>query len=1021
VKINNVIVTGVCSLALTTQLVASNDVGKVVGGNEWNITDLRANERVWSRVDQLTNHAGNVEFHTNRYVELENGLNYMEGGQWKQSSELIKPCEGGAEALCGQHKAYFSYNLLDGIRTITPEGVELRSLPLGISYFDGVNSVLIAELKNCVGEIIPPNQIIYRNAFTDFEADVCYTYTKSGIEQDLILREQPTSMPDGINPDTARLQLLTEFINPPRPVLMSRKLKAQSGVELPDQIVQFGSMSMGSGRSFFTDGESRGEGKKEVRVGKQFLKLDGRDILIEEIPVKAIESEIQELPKAASVSANRLLKYSKQLIVKTKQAVPTIRVNENVKKSPVLVAVNSTKPKGYLLDYSLQTSLTNFTFDGSTTYVASNNVSLSGTVTFQGGTIIKLAHGASLNAGGNSLNISTFGNGWRPVIITASDDDTVGNSIPGSTGNPNGYYGRPALGITTPLSVTITNFRILYAQEGLKLVGPGTPTSSSVGMPLFDVQFVNCGNGVNVYQTNACLRNILFSTVATNIVLSTYCNATVENSTFNTSTCIVSRVYTNGIAPAINLTNCIFANVIAPSVGGVVAISGSYCGFYNSPGTYGVQNPITTLSNPFQTVAAGNNYLRRGSVFAESGTTQIDPSLKLQLKQLTTDPPLFLTNLVDTAVSTAVILTPQARRNMGTPDLGYHYKPIDYMAVRFMITNAPLVITNGAVIGLTGDNGILLLDGASISCEGSPTNINHFVEYRIVQEAPIGLGVTGNAYSVVPYRYGNGAMPGKFKFTEFSWLNGNYGGNLFSLNGVVAGSDGWTYTTLDISDCIFRQGNITLYAGKNTISFKNNIIENNTVYISANVGVSFFNNIWNSCDVFLDIENTSLYSLFDNVFYSCISVGGPSTIIRGYNAYINTPSTNYMDFGLAATDKVLTNMTWQVGALGNYYQPTNSTLINAGSRTAASAGLYHYTVLSNQTKEAATQVDIGVHYVATGSNGLPVDTDGDSVSDYLEDLNGDGSASNDPTAWNTYNSITGLTTNQGIRVFTPLK
>src|SRR2546427_2227695 len=38
-----------------------------------------------------------------------------------------------------------------------------------------------------------------------------------------------------------------------------------------------------------------------------------------------------------------------------------------------------------------------------------------------------------------------------------------------------------------------------------------------------------------------------------------------------------------------------------------------------------------------------------------------------------------------------------------------------------------------------------------------------------------------------------------------------------------------------------------------------------------------------------------------------------------------------------------TSFYWQVGPLGNYYLLTNSALIDAGSRTAVAAGLYHYT------------------------------------------------------------------------------
>ena len=53
--------------------------------------------------------------------------------------------------------------------------------------------------------------------------------------------------------------------------------------------------------------------------------------------------------------------------------------------------------------------------------------------------------------------------------------------------------------------------------------------------------------------------------------------------------------------------------------------------------------------------------------------------------------------------------------------------------------------------------------------------------------------------------------------------------------------------------------------------------------------------------------------------------------------------------------------TAKTGPLGNYYQPTNSPLINAGSESVDDAGLTGYTILTNQSPDTGT-VDIGYHY-----------------------------------------------------------
>jgi hypothetical protein len=79
-----------------------------------------------------------------------------------------------------------------------------------------------------------------------------------------------------------------------------------------------------------------------------------------------------------------------------------------------------------------------------------------------------------------------------------------------------------------------------------------------------------------------------------------------------------------------------------------------------------------------------------------------------------------------------------------------------------------------------------------------------------------------------------------------------------------------------------------------------------------------------------------------------------------------------------------------MSAFGNYYLSSMTPLYEAGSRTAGAAGLAQYTVFANQTKDAANSaVNIGLHYVAA-TNGLPLDSDGDGIPDYVEDANGNG-------------------------------
>jgi len=107
-----------------------------------------------------------------------------------------------------------------------------------------------------------------------------------------------------------------------------------------------------------------------------------------------------------------------------------------------------------------------------------------------------------------------------------------------------------------------------------------------------------------------------------------------------------------------------------------------------------------------------------------------------------------------------------------------------------------------------------------------------------------------------------------------------------------------------------------------------------------------------------------------------------------YNAYTN--AANPFPIGGSHDVGGVSSFNWQSSWLGNYYAPTNSPVINKGSVTANTLGLYHFTTQIDQTKEAASVVDMGYHYVAVDGNGRPLDYDSDGLADYLEDANGNG-------------------------------
>jgi hypothetical protein len=149
------------------------------------VVERGANHRIWQRTTYETLPSGQTVSHVHQYTELATGLHYLENGQWVESKEVIEAFPGGAVARQGQHKVIFANNLnsAGAIDMQTPDGKRMRSHILGLSYYDSATgkSVLIAEVKDCQGRILPPNQVIYDDAFTDISADVRYTYTKGSI------------------------------------------------------------------------------------------------------------------------------------------------------------------------------------------------------------------------------------------------------------------------------------------------------------------------------------------------------------------------------------------------------------------------------------------------------------------------------------------------------------------------------------------------------------------------------------------------------------------------------------------------------------------------------------------------------------------------------------------------------------------------------------------------------------------------------------------------------------------------
>jgi hypothetical protein len=929
------------------------------------IAEIGPHHRVWQRITVETDENGNTISRTNSaYTELETGMNVQQpDGSYVEASDEIEITTTGAIAQKTRHQVTFAgnCNTAVAIDLLAADGQRFQSHVLGLSYLDTATgqSVMIAEVKDSGGRLMPSkNEVVYFDAFTGLRGNISYQNSKAGLEQNIILTGRPPAPAAfNLNKQTVVLQVLSEFVAAPEP---QKQQTTDSSGRLVDVVLNFGDLSIGRGRSFLIGEQS----DQSIDVKKYWGHPGGRTILIEEVDYTAIEPLLNTL----TASAAPILKNSPDGVlyaVSAKRLLPPVKV---AKKSnpPMKLAGASWSGKGVLIDYSTASSSTNFTFQGDTTYYVSGTVNLSGTNTvFEGGAVFKFSPTNT-----PKLNITSpiiwQGGMYRPVVMTARDDDTVGDKITGSTGNPNtNYFANPALyidGATAGTNAILQNLRIAFAQSAIVFNG-------STGHVVSHAQLVNCANGVTATNTDFSLRNALLYNVLTNFDGSS-ATGRCEHLTVDTANWM-----NNNSALTLTMTNSLLVSV-------------------TNTGSFTSNSVSTGTASAFQTVGAAGHYLADGT-YRNGGTPNINAALLADLKQRTTYPPIVLTNnfTVDTTLS------PQAGRDTDTPDLGYHYDPLDYV-VGLTLTNT-MQLTNGVALGTYGAS-ITLGTGGRIISEGSPVSLNWIVRYNTVQEqATTNWSASSSARVINLSGNVSGQLQVSCNFTAWSLL-GNHDYHLFG--GKVNDKH-----DIAFKDCQFGGGSFHFVADSSG-SMTNCLWDRVSFDLEEwknDPNQYLYNNLFRGGSVIVNQGNSlGNWVIKDNLFDQTIITQG-GILVHSNNAYISgfnrlTPTN--------ANDVVLTNIpVYLTSYLGKYYYPTNdgmlSLLIDAGSQNATNAGLYHYTVLTNQVKETNSIVDIGFHYVATDTNGVPIDTDGDGVPDYLEDANGNGVVDSGETDWNSASDL----------------
>ena len=902
-----------------------------------------------------------------QYRELADGLNYQDAnGVWTASREEISAFPAGAIAIHGQNAVVFGNNLnaIGAIDLTAPDHKRLTSNILGLGYYEKStgNSVTIAQIHDCQGELISSNQVLYSSAFRGLKADVRYTYRKGSFEQDVILREQPpTPESVGLNSQDTEIYVMTEFINPPQETIKQHNRPHNEGV---DQDVSWGAIQLGHGKAFDL-GDSQTPAK-EIFVRRQYGTIQGRKILLELVPLPKILTSLSQLPLQSSAAQPKPL-----MLASKSWQLPKTPASQNVKK-PLTLARLPASSKGFVLDYVQINSDYDvpLTFQGDTTYYISSSFGSHVNTTIEGGAVIKFNPNAYIwNSGGFNCQTSPY----HPAVFTSMNDNSVGETIPGSTGTPT--FGGTADGSQivmdsdmsgSTMDIVAHDLRFCYMSAGLGWWSWG---DGPYYMDVWNCQFLQVGICIgDFYGLNLGLHNVLFANCATavnaydfqpdNTIMAEHVTADVVNF---------------GVPPAPSwMTN----SIVLESSGPTATLIG------NSVITTSPALPL------FQTVGGGSYYLTNFSPYRSVGTTNISPAMLAMLGQRTTYPPIVYT-VPGVSFTNNLNLYPQVQRDTnGVVDLGYHYDPLDYMLGSMFLTNASIVINPGTAIGIftTSNNaysyGLAIANNASFTCTGLANNLAHIALYNTVQEQ------AATAWKE-PWFANIGQFSGmncviNCNFTDWSVMaqdapqlcveGGNVGPFNFQNCQFHGGSVISWQPTINFSNCLFERVNSDIECGDNNIP----VFRNNLVY-----GGTFGYGPWVATNAVVH-DN-----LFDHATIPDWIGGVGGTYSGGYNAYV---TTNYGTLNPTyASDMILSaSPAYQTSWFGKYYLPSNSPLINAGSTTADQVGLYHFTTQTNQAIEANSVVDIGYHYVATDANGNPLDSNGDGIPDYIEDVNGNG-------------------------------
>jgi len=764
-----------------------------------NIVQRGQNHRVRQSISSVTDSAGHVISRTNSVTELKGGLHYAGArGEWLESDTTIQVQNNGtAIANHAPHKVVFGPNInRQGVITLTtPDHKTLRSHILGIALYDfkKKESVLIAEPKDSIGKV-KGNQVTYSDAFEGIQADVRYTFTTDGLEQDVIFRSRlpDGSMPEAFNfdPRTTWLEVWTEFPDAPKPQIDQRIRKGWKKSTV-DKSISFGSMVIGPGTAF---GLNQRDGKLNgLEVLKHWMTVEGRNFLCEEIPFRLCAPHFRRLPAAHAAlpkpNAGIIGKVAKTRVLpeqKVAQAQPDEKIQVALSGGGSSAQVAQNTPldaPGFVLDWSIVAATGNdFIFAGDTTYLIEGPVALTGVTTIEPGAVIKFE--PSVNAKITILGSITCPNeSYAPAVLTASTDDSIGEII--DTGPPDGIYAEACLILNN--GGQLKNLRFKHAGVGVLSYGDYS---------VKHCQFIHCDKAMHTEQATFYAGNILLNDVTTGFY-GKYFEGTVEHLTFDQGARVaLDYQYDEGSCSAPPSSQLTLRNSLITGVADWGTTSFS-------------QDHVETLTSNAGVYQNAAHYLAPNSPYR--GVGNINASLLDDFKKRTTHPPIDFPQGME--LTGELTLFPQVPRYVsGAPDLGYYYSVLDFTVSAMLVKGGQITVKPGTVIGFRKDDwrGFDLWEGSQFMARGTAEKPIIFTSVSFVREETLSAGGVVGVVAFIPDFIWNpdGLPPPTLDFRFCNFFADDWDSHLWS----GASWDWSAYTSYDssmnwvVQDCQFHGG-----------------------------------------------------------------------------------------------------------------------------------------------------------------------------------------------------------------------